>query len=693
MSSPRSTGQRPASATRRAPASASSRASGRETQRSRKGCPECRKRKIKCDENRPECGQCLRSGRVCHVVDSLFRQHCYTFLATSQQTDQPQHPPETTREEGVRSPEAPRAVSREVEQPRSHDQQPGAASGPSPRANDTHQTPSPASSHPQELVAATWQSVNSPSLHSIYEDERHHAPVPPVEPPPVPSPLNHFTANSLPAHPIPGTQSVPSHLCSIPNGLPDEDQQDQYEIAFFLRCFSESPGQWMDVFTEQQSYFSQHIVLLAHMSTLIRYSACAVAAKQLGQMKEPMSVIRQTPTNKLMLKSFADSKLDFLWYGAKYYEKSIQLLAKQISHEELSISALSPCCIYNSALSVNGDDHSMLGDTDDTSSIFQILAACMLCQYEDLSATMRARSGHLDGIFKLFQSHLNDTLDLQPSIQPPEPARAVEAIFWFFVLNDMLDAYVSRKQCRIDPENLLIWQKMGLPIDEHGHLVTDYINNTQYPESVYFRALIRHMCQLINQDLNNTAQWTRMTEEFDHWRDSLPASFSATISWPHLSPEPDPNNFAQDSSPKEIWYSNDLCAMSMMFYHMARILLLIHRPVDVFLTRHQPLNQSDLLATYNSLQRDIRAHVTEIIPIARGLPHSRVRKYMLQPLYVAGRCFTDANDRRELFKILCHIESDLGSATEYRMKDLSGEWGIPFEIVNRIGVDAGLLDM
>lgn len=40
---------------------------------------ECRKRKIKCDETHPQCGQCRRAGRSCPILDSLFRQHALTF--------------------------------------------------------------------------------------------------------------------------------------------------------------------------------------------------------------------------------------------------------------------------------------------------------------------------------------------------------------------------------------------------------------------------------------------------------------------------------------------------------------------------------------------------------------------------------------------------------------------------------------
>lgn len=212
---------------------------------------------------------------------------------------------------------------------------------------------------------------------------------------------------------------------------------------FFLRYFAEGPGLWMDVFAGQHSYFSQHVVQLAHTSTLVRYAACAVAAKQLGQMKDPILKIRQTNCQRLMLRAFSKSRLDFLWYGAKYYEKAIQLLAKQLSHDDHSIPGLSPCCIYQTGLTPVSNDLSFHDEREEAASLFQIITACILCQYEDLSATMRAWSGHINGIYKLLQSHIHASslpISFPMPLHVPQPMRALEITFWFFALHDMSEA-------------------------------------------------------------------------------------------------------------------------------------------------------------------------------------------------------------------------------------------------------------
>jgi hypothetical protein len=66
---------------------------------------ECRKRKIKCDESHPQCGQCRRRGRPCSIIDSLFRSHHFTFSAPPGQSIR------RRREAGVSPDESVSAVS------------------------------------------------------------------------------------------------------------------------------------------------------------------------------------------------------------------------------------------------------------------------------------------------------------------------------------------------------------------------------------------------------------------------------------------------------------------------------------------------------------------------------------------------------------------------------------------------------
>jgi len=110
---------------------------------------------------------------------------------------------------------------------------------------------------------------------------------------------------------------------------------------------------------------------------------------------------------------------------------------------------------------------------------------------------------------------------------------------------------------------------------------------------------------------------------------------------------------------------------------MARILLLVNQPQERFLATQS--QKRDMLGTYNSLQRNLSRHAMEILPIAYGMSSNIVQKYMLQPLYVAGRCLSSWNERKIVIERLRHIEGTLGLATEYRVKCLVEEWGVPYE--------------
>ena len=265
---------------------------------------------------------------------------------------------------------------------------------------------------------------------------------PPVQKTTEPSPRHPHSNPGLRrlSHEQPRTSADP---CLWQEDSVADSYQDRCEIAFFLRYFSEGPGRWMDLGNDTH-YFSRYIVSLADMSALIRYAACALAAKQLGQVKDPESSVRQTACHRAMFKAFSESKLDFLWYGAKYYERAIQILARQISHEDRSDCHMSPACIYQSGLTPQSVDYSVLGDQEIAAATFRLLAACILCQYEDLSVTLRAWSGHLDGIYKLLRPHLSGAVELQPSHPIPQTANVVESIFWFLASNDMMDACESR---------------------------------------------------------------------------------------------------------------------------------------------------------------------------------------------------------------------------------------------------------
>ena len=133
----------------------------------------------------------------------------------------------------------------------------------------------------------------------------------------------------------------------------------------------------MDIFAGGR-YFSSQVLQLAKVYPLIKYSACAVAAKQLGQRKSPLSAVGVTSGQKRVVETLLTGRLDFLWYGAKYYGRAIQLQAARIMDEDPARdegSVPSPSQIYWAAASPQFTSSS--GEADRTLDL-RLLAACIL---------------------------------------------------------------------------------------------------------------------------------------------------------------------------------------------------------------------------------------------------------------------------------------------------------------------------
>ncbi|GKZ19575.1 hypothetical protein AbraIFM66951_011292 [Aspergillus brasiliensis] len=433
-----------------------------------------------------------------------------------------------------------------------------------------------------------------------------------------------------------GLQSRTSNACDW------DTYQDRCEMALFLRCFSESPGKWTDVLGSHQLYFSQNIITLSQTSPVIRYAACALGAKYLGRVKGPA-----LKTHTTMRNGFTESQPDFLWYGTKYYDKALQLLAQQ---------AQAPCDTHGITMTSNSDN-----PYDRAANIYPAIAECILSQYVDISETITtaAISIHLDNVDKLLRFSDYDPASPWTLKHVPEPDKAISSIFWCFAINDALDSYVSRRRTRLDPNNLPLWRELGgLPLNDKGDLLLDHISEQQ-KATLLFKSLVRLLCQLLNSSLSDTAEWITIKSEFDRWYSILPNWFSSPLVWTWAPDEcPDQDNTRRPAASSATWFSCDTCALAMAFYHMGRMLLFIHQPIELFLEQYG--DQPDVLYTYKKWWKDLRQHSSQTVSIARGMPNDTVRKYLLQPLHVAGRCMLDTRDRLELLDIFKQIGDDLG---------------------------------
>ncbi|KAH8703134.1 hypothetical protein BGW36DRAFT_422708 [Talaromyces proteolyticus] len=661
----------------------------RSARRSRKGCPECRRRKIKCDESQPRCGQCQKGGRKCRILDSVFKQHAFTVEQNgANHTTQADRPDvnDSVLFIGANSEDSPTSRVRR-----------GRTVIASPPGLDAYaQTvllPSdvPINNFPVETTT-TRDTANQPAAenstvgHSILNSTEVQDILLEVD-----SSRNLETLES----------TIPERNC-VPGDSTIDSFKDSQEELFLLRHYSECIAPWMDLLYRYE-VFSRETLTLARDHPILRYAACAVAAKQLGQMRIPVSDVLRGKTQKMIALKFTQSRLGFLWYSAKYYERAIQTLVKSITPKDNQSTQNLHNHVSPSVSLSQGD---LMVQAEGEDPIVRLLGTCILIQYEHLSATGNAWAGHLTGFSKLLDL-IDDGKLLEPNsmfsqVYPfTKDIMELKAGFWNFVVNDFEESFVSHRRTRIDTENLSLWRNMGLVIEDDGRLTTSFSSNSLSATPEHARdkilsyTLIRLVCKLVdylapilNPDPllphggptsvgDTNAEYIYLENQFDSWIQILSPSFHPDGSFLTRHDERGTSKLFG----RELWFSNDLCATTMMYYHMARMLLLIHRPSLLLFGSISQGERTpfDLLYTYRIIERQLHLHASEVIAIIQGTLCDAVKLRAIQPLYVAGRCCTDTADRHLLVGMFRDIQDSLGIATEYRVKTLLQEWDLPYE--------------
>ncbi|TAQ88664.1 hypothetical protein B7494_g3036 [Chlorociboria aeruginascens] len=726
-----------------------------EAMRSRTGCQTCRQRKLKCDEVKPECGQCRKAARHCLPSDGLIFRHqqnasmnggaevetgersgklsafyAYrnTFDEHSIWVDVPKTVTflnitdpfnmETTPEPEYRSPSAPLNNNRlGPSQAHSYfpfDEAPGLDALSTAATTNYDYIPVPSQSPGEGNVSQQSSNLNfilNPARPEVSIGER------------TVRRICKFSVSDS-ASPTASPPIDPSLTSSTRYPLNDERRPvEEHEVAFLLRHFGETTGQWMDLF-DLGSYFAHQVPVQAISNPLLKYSACANAAKQLGRVRGRKAVIGGIVDRQAAMELFPHPEtVDWIYLGAKYYDRAISLLMGELSNsgnqEVLAtpINQASPFSPPGSAQlsrgysSPQGHMRRQSLRPAHTSTADETLAAtAILCVYEFLDNANTAWAGHLSGTKSLFDlAEKEGMMPVQSPTGPGEisrrirPSRARRATFWNFARQDVLAAFINESPTRLNTEDFDLWRAAGLLLDENGFVVASNGDDTQYPdplaimqEDMISNALIWLMSKIINylasgdsidsvfpQDRASPVgviginqmilleRWSELEKELDIWYQGLPDTFVPCARLPPIC-----DGSVHPDSPRavfsEIWYSIPMCASTMQSYHMARILLLINKPHESTARRS---TVSDRLRSYRSIEMETRHHSHEICGIALARYEASVRIHQVQGLFVAGQCLTDTRERRIILDLLRGIETDLGWATDYRVQHLLREWG------------------
>ncbi|QSZ34732.1 hypothetical protein DSL72_007587 [Monilinia vaccinii-corymbosi] len=251
-------------------------------------------------------------------------------------------------------------------------------------------------------------------------------------------------------------------LRSLPRSntfISDVDSVREHEVAFLLRHFGETVGQWMDLF-DLGCYFAHHVPILAVSNPLLKYSVCAYAAKHLSRVGGRKAVVGGLVREQALMELYPNSeKVDWVYIGAKYYDRAISLLMEELSKsggsdvpitptidEQLASpwNPGSPQSISSQANKRRRSSKPVHRDADET-----IAAAAILCVYEFLDNANVAWSRHLNGTKSLFD--LAEREGMMPLHSPSpstqgshsfrtKPSVARRAIFWNFARQDFVAA-------------------------------------------------------------------------------------------------------------------------------------------------------------------------------------------------------------------------------------------------------------
>jgi hypothetical protein len=281
---------------------------------------------------------------------------------------------------------------------------------------------------------------------------------------------------------------------------------------------------------------------------------------------------------------------------------------------------------------------------------------------------------HLSGVKSLL-----DEANVMVMPTGGKPSRAQVAAFWNFARCDYLTAYINHTKTRLDTEDLPLWRSAGLLLDEESLLTPRPSSHTKnyYVEDemrvdMISNALVWLLSKLMNYlaacagtQGNNVPGWKKLDHELEGWFNSLPESFNPSGI---LNSDPESADLTGKTL-SEMFYSIPLCAVTMQHYHFARIILLLHKPRGLSSSVREQLQE------VREIPDKIKYHSREICGIALGRPPGYVRIHMLQPLFLAGQCLEEQEERKIILGILRGIELDLGWAAEYRVKELLAEWG------------------
>lgn len=201
-----------------------------------------------------------------------------------------------------------------------------------------------------------------------------------------------------------------------------------------------------------EHYFSSQVPVKALSNPLLKYAACAYAAKQIGRVNGTNVITGGSCLRQAVKRIWPNTeRVDWYYYGTKYYEKAIQLLMEELQHggqsPPLSASEFSGA---QNATSKRRKLSSIHGELPSTHSNGVLAATAILSAYELLDGTGPEWDRHSNGVTSLLdimnakmvlpKKHDSSENVNTTGSRRPRFSKARQAIFWNFARQEYLSA-------------------------------------------------------------------------------------------------------------------------------------------------------------------------------------------------------------------------------------------------------------
>jgi hypothetical protein len=595
----------------------------------------CRQRHARCDRNKPQCGRCSKALRECIYSKSTLQNY----------------------------------AAREV---------PGygkTVSKLSLIASPVGTAPSPPLSLRFRRLQLVKDSITtaSPPIDSLFNSPYDFT-----------DDINRSVLIASPAPSLPRSDS----------GISTEGDK----ISFLLTSFSEGPGHWMDLF-DVSTYFASYVALQAHKKPLLMYATVACAAKTLARVQGRRPVMGGGVAREAYLGQYPGaSSVSWKQTAEENYAKAVSLLHGNLNPYVSSLDesesrtrhshlACDPPACKRQRTSYN---------TDDLSTLDELLAVvAILCFYELLDNSVSDLRKHLIGAKSLLVHSQVKPLQLPTSTSVAPPVtKSRRACFWNIARQDVLAAFSNKTNTTLDTEALSLWREAGLMIDDQGCIISSSLTGCDLPEEndiamkeeLTCNALVWLMAKIVNfmascDKVSNEAAmaradaaqstslkyWSSLRKQLQVWHDGLSNTFKS----PAREPSQASGSMSANNDVSMFNKVGYMCASAMQMYHMSQILLFMNKP------QASTQGSDSLVARMNFYQYAPDAcqdHSRQIVSITLAQSDKTVRINAIQPLFTAGQCLIDAEERKVVLNLLRVIQTDTGWDTDHLVRHIIEKW-------------------